>query len=250
MNKQFYTVFFIGLMIHYSSAAPVITLNKSTYDSGEAITIHFSNGPGNKADWIGVYLPGEIPARGTPATLWNYTHGSQQVGEGVPTGSIQFSDPKLEDGEYVVWFFEDEGYKILSDKVSFKVETRADKQLTTSKNSYFTNESIKVMFSQGPANAKDWIGVYHAAQIPAEGNPSLLWCYTHGSKLEGAGLVSGIVEFKSPQLPVGDYEIYFLESEGYKVIDGPVSFTVQDRLKLSSTTILGLGDFTVILQSE
>jgi|GEM_PF-5650762 hypothetical protein len=40
---------------------PSVALANPTYAPGEDIVVNFSNGPGNKDDWIGVYKTGEKP---------------------------------------------------------------------------------------------------------------------------------------------------------------------------------------------
>jgi phospholipase C len=47
-----------------------ITLDKTSFASGETITVHFAGGPGNPKDWIAVYPRNATPATGS--TLWNY----------------------------------------------------------------------------------------------------------------------------------------------------------------------------------
>lgn len=47
-----------------------ITLDKTTFASGESIVVHFSGGPGNAKDWIGVYPRNTTPA--TNSTAWDY----------------------------------------------------------------------------------------------------------------------------------------------------------------------------------
>jgi hypothetical protein len=37
------------------SHEPSVALAKSTYAPGEDIVVNFSNGPGNRDDWIGIY---------------------------------------------------------------------------------------------------------------------------------------------------------------------------------------------------
>jgi hypothetical protein len=39
---------------HHESE-PSVALAKSTYAPGEDIVVNFSNGPGNRDDWIGIY---------------------------------------------------------------------------------------------------------------------------------------------------------------------------------------------------
>jgi phospholipase C len=47
-----------------------LTLDKTSFASGETITLHFAGGPGNPKDWIAVYPRTDTPHSGS--TLWNY----------------------------------------------------------------------------------------------------------------------------------------------------------------------------------
>jgi hypothetical protein len=50
--------------------AATLTLDKTSFASGETITAHFSGGPGNPKDWIAVYPRTDTPHSGS--TAWNY----------------------------------------------------------------------------------------------------------------------------------------------------------------------------------
>ena len=47
-----------------------ITLDKTSFASGESIAVHFAGGPGNPKDWIAVYPRTVTPVSGS--TLWSY----------------------------------------------------------------------------------------------------------------------------------------------------------------------------------
>ena len=65
------------------------------------------------------------------------------------------------------------------------------------------------------------IGLVSTIQVstPAQGSPALTWKYTGGA-------TSGSVDFPNPGLQPGNYVAYFLENDGYNVLDGPLSFSV------------------------
>lgn len=87
--------------------------------------------------------------------------------------------------------------------------------LTTDHGTYAAGEDIKVAFANGPANAKDWIGLYNA-DAPVGATTYIAYRYTDG----GSGvqpLANGEVTFGSG-LPAGNYVAYFMENDGYRVM--------------------------------
>lgn len=93
---------------------PQLILNRTTYSSSDTITASFSNGPGNAADWIGIYPRNEIPD-GSPASLmWRYTNGTNSAGGATTNGSIAFGNNGLAPGLYTAWLLTNNGYNPLA----------------------------------------------------------------------------------------------------------------------------------------
>ncbi|MGB0992905.1 MAG: endonuclease/exonuclease/phosphatase family protein [Akkermansiaceae bacterium] len=89
-------------------------------------------------------------------------------------------------------------------------------------------EDIVVSFSGGPGNATDWIAIYPQGIIPDGSPPASLWLYTNGTQISGGSATSGSVTFSNPSLVAGNYSLWFLQNDGYTVLDGPVHFTITD----------------------
>ncbi len=53
-------------------ARPSIGVSSARYRTGEAITVRWSDAPGNRWDWVGVYVAGSDPGRENPL-LWRHT---------------------------------------------------------------------------------------------------------------------------------------------------------------------------------
>jgi hypothetical protein len=116
-------------------AAPMVTLEKSTYASGENIVVNFSNGPGNKGDWIAVYAKGVVPGSGIFTELWYYSNGKREAGEnGASEGTVVFDsasdnpentevDWPLADGIYDVYFMCCEEYDVLAGPVALTIDS-------------------------------------------------------------------------------------------------------------------------------
>ena len=130
----------IGMLSAYASdqhqdAAPAVSVGKPTYASGENIVVNFSNGPGNKGDWVAVYAKGVVPGSGIFTELWYYTNGKRVAGEsGASDGSLVLDsasdnpeneevDWPLADGDYDVYFICCEDYDVLAGPVNLKIES-------------------------------------------------------------------------------------------------------------------------------
>ncbi len=106
--------------VQHNHTVPSVNVEKQSYAPGEDILVKFSNGPGNKDDWIGVYNAGEGPG-GVATLLWLYADGTNEgfdAGEkSVSDGSVVFDsasdngetpdvvDWPLAEGDYDVYFF-------------------------------------------------------------------------------------------------------------------------------------------------
>ncbi len=104
--------------------------------------------------------------------------------------------------------------------------------LSSSKDSYyqddfFLNETIVINFSDGPGNAKDWIGIYDGDRLPNNG-AALIWSYVDGTEDGNTGKKSGTIEYDKVLQP-GSYKAYFLENNGYKIL-ATTSFVVTDEV--------------------
>jgi phospholipase C len=73
---------------HGCGGAAFITLPKTSFASGEAITATFGGGPGNAKDWIAVYPRMQTPMSGS--TAWEYCANSSHTAptQGVTMGTV------------------------------------------------------------------------------------------------------------------------------------------------------------------
>lgn len=89
---------------------PGIATDKTDYASGEAIEVTWSNGPGNRFDWIGIY------AKDDPVED-NYLYYFY-TGGGVPGGTLTIDEAmlgaKLDPGSYDIRLLRDDAYMRLA----------------------------------------------------------------------------------------------------------------------------------------
>jgi hypothetical protein len=108
-------------------SSPTLTIDKTTYASGETIVATFGNGPGNATDWIGIYGIAHTPGV-EPATTWFYTNNRQRVsGQTGPTsGTVTFAGRSapiwpLPPGDYKILFLCCDAYSALAGPLLFTV---------------------------------------------------------------------------------------------------------------------------------
>lgn len=78
--------------------------------------------------------------------------------------------------------------------------------------------SLSYAASANKVSAYNWVGIYKAGQIPGQVG-SITWQWASDS--------TGNLNFSTGNLSAGNYAAYFLYNNGYSVLAGPVSFTVQ-----------------------
>lgn len=91
------------------------------YESGEPITISWSDAPGNPKDWVGLYPSFSDDPGETASTLWDYL--DQGDGETVVTdGSLTWSEDRpgqrpswpLPPEEYTIHLLANDGYEVVA----------------------------------------------------------------------------------------------------------------------------------------
>ncbi|MBL7725514.1 MAG: hypothetical protein JNK27_15305 [Chitinophagaceae bacterium] len=94
------------------TTSPRLYAEKTTYKVGEPIVVRFKNLPGFKADWVGIY--GAKAYHANEYIEWKYTNGLKE-------GTLTFTSPRYGAGEYIFRVYENNGYKLLTQSVAFKV---------------------------------------------------------------------------------------------------------------------------------
>jgi hypothetical protein len=71
MKQQLLTLLFL-LFCVATFAQPTISAVGAPFMVKAPMTFTYAGAPGNTTDWIGVYLPGEIPDGDPPSLTWEY----------------------------------------------------------------------------------------------------------------------------------------------------------------------------------
>jgi hypothetical protein len=196
------------------TAQSVVT-SLENYFPGQAISVSFTGGPGNSKDWIGVYPEGVTPGS-TGSTIWNYVNGTRTAGAGLREGSMTFGSGLNLAGVWTAYLLVNDGYTVVTN-VSFNVLAPTAPAVRPSDTRYAPGQTINVGFTNGPANPKDWIGVYPEGVIPGS-TGSTIWNYVDGTQAGNAGKASGLVTFQKGLTAVGKYRAYLLENDGYTIL--------------------------------
>lgn len=206
-----------------ASAAPSLQSNHDAYYPEEDIVISFSDGPGNAKDWIGIYPPDVEPGP-TPSTRWYYVDGTQAGNQAIREGSVTFAGGLTLAGDWAVYFLLNDDYTKLATNL-FQIVDPGTALVRASQRRYTTGQAIEITFTNGPANAKDWVGIYKEGQTPG-GPASTLWFYVDGTQSGNTGRDSGKITFGSGLAEPGNYVAYLLLNDGYDIL-ARESFVVQ-----------------------
>lgn len=138
------------------ASKPVMSIPKTVFATTESIKVTFTSAPNDPKDWIAFYKRGQTPgANGIQSTKWAYTNGtsgSVTLGSGAPVG------------EYFLAFLSKDGYKEIANRIYFYIGPQPT--IASNKQAYNVGEAVSISYSNGPANAKDWIGIYKVGTIP------------------------------------------------------------------------------------
>jgi hypothetical protein len=197
-----------------AQTAAVVT-DHANYLPNEPIIASFVNGPGNPLDWVGIYPDGVEPGS-VGSTLWLYVGGTQTGSAGLKEGSVTFPTGLALAGDYAAFLLLNDGYTKLAE-TKFKVIDPSQPHVRLDKRLYQVSETITVGFTNGPGNAKDWIGIYPEDRLPGNGN-SLIWAYVDGTQNGNSGLRDGVVTLSGGLPTAGAYVAYLLENDGYTVL--------------------------------
>ncbi len=195
---------------------PTVVAEHDNYLPEDPIVVSFSGGPGNTKDWIGIYPDGVTPGSQN-STRWNYVDGTQGGNSGLKEGSVLFPTGLSFGGVWKAFFLLNDGYEVLAE-TSFTVLEPGSPLVHMGGRSYPVGQAISVTFTNGPANPKDWIGIYPAGEIPDGSPAATLWSYGDGTQGGTAGVGAGTITFAGGLNVPGDYVAFLLRDDGYEVL--------------------------------
>jgi hypothetical protein len=164
----------------------------------------------NRENWVGVYLTGQTPGRVAPIE-WKVASYRK--------GTLSFGARGLDGpGQYQAYYFYDFGYRHLAGPVALTV-TGARSTLTVSAASVAQGKDVTLSYATTAANrnADNWIGIYPAGDAAASGE----W-----AAYQFAPGGSGHVKVSTSHLSPGQYFVYYMYDDSYRVLAAPATITV------------------------
>ncbi|MED5585520.1 MAG: endonuclease/exonuclease/phosphatase family protein [Verrucomicrobiota bacterium] len=214
------------LLANFAAAQMTFSLDKASYGAGEDVVAVWANGPGNAADWIGVYPRGVTPSSGSSA--WLYVSGTTSASVGAEEGSVTFVPSSLPGaGSWTAWYLLNDGYTPATEGVDFDIVPAGQVSFSLDKTNYESEENVVASWTGAPGNATDWVGIYPRGVIPSQGSSA--WLYVNGTQSATVGVEDGSVTFTPGDLPgLGDWTAWYLLNDGYTPAAEGVDFSIQN----------------------
>jgi glucose/arabinose dehydrogenase len=189
----------IALTCASATAQPMVTGVPATVNPGAPISFTVSGGPGNRTDWVGLYLTSSAD---TAYLAWQYLNGLMTVPmAGLNGATLQFTAPPA-GGTYEVRFFSNNGFTRLA--VSTSSVTVPGPTVTPAAATVSPGASINFTVANGPANRGDWVGLYETS---AADGAYIAWQYLNGlMTLPMTGVPGATLHFTAP-LTGGTYNV-------------------------------------------
>lgn len=226
------TTLALGLLLPCLCMAQTVSIVGSRFVKPEttkgttAITVHYE-GSTDSQDWVGIYKTDQVNITETDGVesvvlggngdktsyRWFYTNAVASADVSSWT-----SNYVLGEGCYLVLFFPKNGYNITSHEYLI-VTPYTDFTMSTDKKVYAVGDPVVVTWSGAPANAKDWIGIYHEGHTPG-GNEQISTSYRYVDGNNGSmtlnvlGTPNYNLHGNNPDEP-GEYYVTYLLNDGW-----------------------------------
>jgi hypothetical protein len=211
------------------STSPATIVPSTTSGApGATVTATVANGPGNTADWIGLYSVG---AADSTYVDYKYLNGLKTVPtSGVTSASVTFTMPTTP-GTYQFRFFANNVFTLLATGATITVSGTAPPppppptgaSITVSTTSVATGAPVTATIANGPANTGDWVGLY---MVGAPDASYVDYRFLNGLKtLPASGLSSATLTFTMPTVP-GTYQFRFFANNVFTLLATSATITV------------------------
>jgi hypothetical protein len=202
--------------------APMVSTSKTSYLPNEAVTVNWSELPGNQMDWVSINVAGSSPTTGFVAFAFTngQVMGSQQFG-GLPVGN------------YEARAYVDNTYQIIA-MSTFTVGQSTAATITTDQPTYQANQSVAVSWTNMPGNNLDWVAINVAGSAPNAG--FVQWTYIGGQ-------MSGSTTFNN--IPAGSYEARAYRDNTYEIL-ATSSFSVVSTTVSTNKAVYTQGETVVV----
>jgi hypothetical protein len=213
----FLVVLFISVILVSSADAQTLSVSATTAAAGARITVTVSNGPGNLRDWVGLSRASD-PDR--TFIQWKYLNNMQSPPTSpIRTAALTFDMP-VGAGAYQFRFFANDGFTRLAKSTDVQVGAPS---LTISATSAAPGASVTVVVKNGPANARDWVGL----TLASDSDQNLIqWKYLNNTQTAPAlGVGAATLTFSMPPSQ-GVYQFRFFANDNFTRLAKSADVTV------------------------
>ncbi len=144
------------IFIQVGEEISTLSLDKTTYYKDEPIVFHYADGPGTPKDYIGIYKEGDVYGV-DELTTYLYVYGEVT---GDLSWDKKISGELLPEGNYYAYFFTNDSYDAVSNKVTFTVSHNVNSGLKQ----FSSGEGVKIF----PNPAKSQISVELENKLQAD----------------------------------------------------------------------------------
>jgi hypothetical protein len=141
-----------------------IKTSASVYPEKTFILVNYKDENYSTKDWIGIYKKEDIPGGGHESLEWHYALKD--------SSTVTFSDLPI--GDYIAYLCCCDGYTVKA-KYNFKVVGSNTASIVSSAISYLASETLEFTYNSPTFSSTDWIGIYHAGEIPGGANVYSIW---------------------------------------------------------------------------
>jgi hypothetical protein len=96
-----------------AEARPAVAVERPRVRTGEPIDVRWTEAPGERWDWVGVYAEGSVPDAEGQTLVWRHTRATVAGGTRLD-GTAEGDGWPLRPGAYRVFLFEDDAYTPLA----------------------------------------------------------------------------------------------------------------------------------------
>jgi hypothetical protein len=217
---------------------PTVTVAATTAAPGATINFSVSGGPAFPKDWVAL---APVSASEYEYLDWKFLNGQRTApATGVTAATMQFTAPTTP-GTYQIRFYENNSYTRLATSASISVGP----SIRLAATSVLPGDSIGFTVSGGPANLKDWVGLFPRS-APDTGYTD--WIFLNGQRTApSSGMSGATLQFTAPTTP-GTYNLRFFADNGFTRLAISETFTVGPTLTVASTTVARGGSIEVTVR--
>jgi hypothetical protein len=204
---------------------PSVAASPATVAPGATITGTVTGGPGNALDWVGLYCPATL-ADGAYVT-WRYLNNLQSPpASSLVNATVTFPAPNNPGATCNLRLFSNDGFTKLATSATITIAGLSSPSMTASPATVAPGGTITGTVSNGPANARDWVGLYCPTTL---GNTSYLdWRYLNNTKTPpGSGVANATVTLTAPNNPGSNCNLRLFADDGYTKLATSATVAIQ-----------------------